>query len=120
VYCSGYREREGFGGGIGWYDITHGTFGGTHERLNLLNASGLAVIDSMSRVVFSGKPSADPAMPKPPPTAQLVLFDMNLNEIERQTVIPGMTDTGKLFRTKSPNILIGLSASARQFTDTTY
>jgi hypothetical protein len=59
LYCAGHRERDGFGGAIGWYDIATDTFGGTAVGLNLMNAAGVVVLDNISRLVFSGKPSHD-------------------------------------------------------------
>ncbi len=113
IYCSGHREREGFGGAIGWFDIAHGTYGGTFTGLQYLDAQGLAVIDTMSRVIFSGQPSTDPTLPNPPGMAQLVIYDKDFNEIERQTVLPGLQETGKLFRTSTPSVLLGLCPNAK-------
>ncbi len=113
LYCAGHREREGFGGAIGWYDIGTGAFGGTSENLGSINPAGFVVLDGISRLVFSGRPSADPAVPDPPPDAQLVICDFNLMEIERQTVMPGMVDAGVLFKTAIPQVIIGLSATSK-------
>ena len=107
LYCAGWREREGFGTGLGWYDIAASTFGGTDLGLNLVNPEGLLTSDDF--VVVSTTPSRDPKMPVPPPDAQLILFTPDLAEIERQTVVPGMKNTGSLFRViDNTSMVVGL------------
>lgn len=109
IYCAGQREREGFGGALGWYDIARGTFGGTYAGLEWLTPEGLAVIDELGLVVFSGSPSPDPSRPSPPPDAELVLVDPELRELARQWVLGGLKSTGKLYRTAAPHVLVGLT-----------
>ena len=104
LYCAGWREREGFGTGLGWYEIAGDTFGGTDLNLNLVNPQGLLTFDDC--VVVSTTPSNDPSLPTPPPGAQLILFTPDLVEIERQTVVPGMKNTGSLFRVMNDNSMI--------------
>ena len=110
IYFVGRRERNGVGGGIGYYDLAAKAFGGHHEGLNFLEPRGLVVADALQRVVYSGAVGKDPAATTPPPTeAQLVLYDMDLKEVERVTVKPGLKHTGRICMVKgteaSPQIV---------------
>jgi hypothetical protein len=103
LYCAGWREREGFGTGLGWYDMAS-TWGGTDLNLNLVNPQGLLAFDDC--VVISTTPSHDPLMPIPPPDAQLIRFTPDLVEIERETVLSGLKNTGSLFRVINDNSMV--------------
>jgi hypothetical protein len=114
LYFAGRREREGVGGGVGYYDPANGLFEGHHENLSFLDPRGLLVIDSLQRVVYAGKLRADPSQASPPPAdAELVLYDLELNEVERQVVKPGLHNTGRLFRTSQPNVIVGVVRDER-------
>jgi hypothetical protein len=98
LYLTGHRERTGTGAGIGYYESATKTFGGHHKDLNFLAPDGLLVLDDLHRVILSGGINDDPAFPnQAPKEAQLVVYDPDLNEVERVTVKPGMKDTGELF-----------------------
>jgi hypothetical protein len=114
LYVAGLLQRSGSGGGIGYYDFGTHTFGGTHTNLGFYQAHlGLAVFDEHDRVVFSGQIGPDPDNPgsPPPASASLVLYDHNLTEIERQTPIIGAQETGLLYRTDEPNVVIGVASA---------
>lgn len=104
LYFAGRRERDGVGGGIGYYEPSTGRFAGHHDNLNELDPQGFVVLDALKLIAYSGRSNS-----KTP--AQLVMFDFDLKEQERQTVIPGLTDTGQLFPTRTKNILLGVSKS---------
>ena len=106
LYYAGRRERDGVGGAIGSYDIAGAQFAGHHDALASLDPSGLAVLDDLQLVVYSGKSLTTDA-------AQLVVYDRDLTERARQTVLPGMRDTGQLFRAADPGVIVGISASDR-------
>lgn len=98
LYFGGRRERTGIGGGVAWYDPATKKFTGHHEKLSFLKPRGMAVMDELQRVVYSGVLQDDPAFPgQTPAEAQLVVFDMELKEVERLTVKPGLKSTGELF-----------------------
>lgn len=111
MYMIGLRDRSGSGSGIGYYDFGTRTFAGTFANLNYyVGHLGLVVFDSHDRIVVGGEIGADPADPDPPPaSAELVLYDHNLVEIERQVPVPGMQGTGRLFRTGEADVVVGLS-----------
>ena len=107
LYYAGRRERDGVGGAIGYYDLPSHRFAGHHDQLDALDPRGLAVVDDLATIVYSGRGTT----PRTP--AQLVLFDRELRERGRQTVVPGMRETGALFPAPQPHILIGVSATDR-------
>ncbi|HOF18230.1 MAG TPA: hypothetical protein PK082_04915, partial [Phycisphaerae bacterium] len=112
IYFLGRRERTGVGSGIGYYDLAAKAFGGHHENLNFLEPRGLVVADELGRVVLSGALRQDPSSAVPPPDeAQLVLYDMDLKEVERLTVKPGIKHTGRIFLTSDAgksNVIVGV------------
>lgn len=116
LYSAGRREREGQGGGVGWNNVGTTTFGGTYANLNFLNPSGFAVVESINRVVFSGNVIDDPSFPgQTPTTAQLVVYDLNLAEVGRQTVIDGLLDTGRLFTSSITGRIMGLNSAGLMY-----
>jgi hypothetical protein len=74
---------------------------------------GVVVFHNLSRVVMGGLIGDDPNFPGQTPTvSQLVLFDLDLNEIERQTPIASLIDTGFLFKTSETNVVAGVSPTS--------
>ena len=92
LYMAGTRDREGSGAGIGDYDIVSKVFGGTFAGLDQALPMGLVALDAASCVVLSTQIYNGAVEP-----AQLVIYDQNLVELERQTIDDGWTDTGVLF-----------------------
>jgi hypothetical protein len=98
LYYGGRRERDGTGGGVGWFDPQTQTFNGHYEGLSTLTPRGMVVLDDIDRVVYSGEVTRDPMRPDDKPdAAQLVVMDRDLKEVERLTVKPGLKNTGALF-----------------------
>ena len=111
LYFAGRRERVGAGGGVGFYDLSSKTFGGGHDGLSFLSPQGLVVLDGIKRVVYSGRVGDDPARPNQRPReAQLVIYDADLREVDRQTVKPGLSNTGLVFGTASASVILGVIA----------
>ncbi len=109
LYYAGRRERVGVGGGVGYYEPTTNKYAGHYQNLSFLDPQGLVVLDRIKRVVYSGRLHDDPAQPgKTPSQAELVIYDADLNELERQIVKPELRDTGQIFPTADPSIIIGL------------
>jgi hypothetical protein len=106
LYYAGRRERDGVGGGVGYYDLATRQFAGHHRGLASLDPQGLVVLDGVDAVVYSGR--ANGAEP-----AQLVVFDRALTERGRQTVRAAPRDTGRLFATASPRVIVGVSTTER-------
>ena len=114
LYYAGRRERTGVGGGIGYYEPATKTFVGHHEQLSFLSPQGLAVFDDLERVVYSGRLGDDPARPgQSPVEAQLVVYNLGLQEIERLTVKPGLRNTGLVFVGAPKHVIVGVAAAER-------
>lgn len=108
LYMSGRRERQGQGGGVGYYDIANARFEGTYANLNFLLPRGFAVLPAMKKVVYSGELVDDPSHPNDKPAeAQLVVYDMEIKEQKRLTVKPGLASTGTLCAMPSGKQVIG-------------
>lgn len=114
LYYAGRRERDGTGGGVGFYDIAKNRFFGHHDNLASLAAKGLVVLDNPTRIVYSSTlvddgdgGTIDPAAPASG-DAMLVIYDEDLHELGRQIVKPRMHTTGRLYRGAGPNVVIGV------------
>jgi hypothetical protein len=101
LYYAGRRERDGVGGGIGYFDPASESFAGHHDKLESLDPSGLAVLGD--RLIYAGR-STGPAAGD----AQLVIYDLQLKELERLVVRPGLASTGAIFSTKDKRIVVGV------------
>jgi hypothetical protein len=120
LYFGGRRERTGIGGGVGYYEPATKKFVGHHEHLNFLTPRGMAVVDDLQRVVYSGQVQDDPAFPgQTPAEAQLVVYDMELKELKRLSVKPGLKETGRLFlcppapSSKKCSVIVGLDSAEK-------
>lgn len=91
LYMLGRRERSGAGSAIGRYDAGSNTFIGHHQNLHDLFPRGLVILPEMNRIVMSGEVEKG----KEGPTH--VVFDMDLREIERLTIKPGLANGGDLY-----------------------
>lgn len=112
IYCAGRREREGVGTGLGWYHIVTNRFDGTDLNLSTVSPQGLLTFNDcviLSTTPIGDQSTTDSAPVVPPSDAQLIRFTPDLVEIERQTVVQGMKNTGSLFRITNDNsIFVGL------------
>ena len=111
LFYAGRRERDGIGSGVGYYDLKSGAFGGHHDGLSILDPQGLVVLDDLEMVVFSGRLHDDPEHPNlKPREAQLVVYDQNLKERQRETVKPNLGNTGLIFATTKKGVVVGVAA----------
>ncbi len=109
LYMYGRRERQGQGGGVGYYDIASGKFEGTNANLNFLVPRGFAVMPALKKIVYSGELIDDPTHPtEKPAEAQLVVYDMEMKELKRITVKPGLASTGWLYVAPSGKQIVGV------------
>lgn len=109
LYFGGRREREGQGSCVGYYEPATKKFAGHHEKLNFLQPRGMAVLPKLGRVVLSGQLIDDPTQRDGKPAeAQLVMYDLELTELERMTVKPGLTNTGALYPAADGAQIIGV------------
>jgi hypothetical protein len=101
LYMLGRRERSGRGSAVGRYDVASGEFIGHHRDLEDLTPRGLVLLPDLHRVVVSGQYGKGQEGP------QLVVFDMELGELERLTVKPGLPSGGHLYRGASGARFLG-------------
>ena len=115
IYSAGRCERDFTGSGVG-YCISDGEtgkfYGNAPDISNLahFNPQGLIVDDANDRVVLST--IIDTNVPSPPAEAQLIVYNLDLLELTRYSVKPPLSvlkDTGALFMSNIPGIVIGLS-----------
>lgn len=106
LYMAGRRERDSSGSGIGYYVPSGATYSGiTAAPLDNYIPRGFVVLDSISRVVFSGE-TLDNS------DAYLLVYDLNLNAITTRLVQAGIKNTGLLYATSNANIVLGLTNDA--------
>jgi hypothetical protein len=111
VYVAGFRERNGTGSGIGYWDHASQALAGTYTQLGMSVClpDGLCVVSSMSSVVLSTHlitPS-----PSGNANANLYVFDYALNSVTiLQPLKPlmGHSSLGHIFTTSAPNVITGI------------
>jgi hypothetical protein len=104
LYYVGRRERDGVGTGVGSYDPATARFAGHHDGLDDFDPRGAVVVGDPPTLVVAGRARGVADAP-------LVLFDAELRPRGRQLVRPGIRDTGLLFPTADPRVVIGVSAT---------
>jgi hypothetical protein len=102
VYMAGQRERWSTGTGLGYHDIASGRFFGLGQANKDMNPAGLVALPELGRIVLSGA-----LEPKATAAASLVIYDMDLNEVERIEVRPGLRSGGALFRAEADGHFLG-------------
>jgi outer membrane protein assembly factor BamB len=101
LYFAGRLERDGTGGGVGYYEPATKRFEGHHDKLADVTPAGLVVLPELQRVVLSSRVV-------PGSHAQLVVYDNELAEIERLTVKPDLIDTGSIFPDPTKGVIVGV------------
>ncbi len=102
IFYAGRRERDGFGAGVGSYDVLTHEFRGHHDELDLIDPRGFETYGD--RVVLSGE--LRPELSRT--TAPLIVFDTKLREVERLEVRRGLRNTGELFHSEMRDVLLGV------------
>lgn len=107
LYACGRKERDSLGSGIRIYDIDTNTFGATSgTELDDFIPRGFLVQEAISRIVYSGE------VLTVSPEALLIVYDYDLNVVDSWIVQAGLQNTGLLFPTSDPNIVVGLTNDA--------
>lgn len=106
LYYTGRRERSGVGSAVGFYDPAKASFTAHHEGLEHWDPQGFLVLDTIDRVVLSGRIRPDAAGER----ATLVVFDRALRPLERLTIKAGMRSAGTIFATSKRGVIVGVSA----------
>jgi len=108
LYTAGRQERDSLGASVGYYDIISETFAFNDTNLDEYIPRGLVVIEDEGLLVFSGELLPGAVAPQ----AELVTYDLDLNEQNRWEVLPGLQNTGLLCKTADPQIVFGLTTDA--------
>lgn len=104
LYQAGRRERDSSGSGIGYYDTAAETFTGeTAAPLDNLIPRGFIVCEEAERVVFSGEILSGGD------DAELVVYDLDLNQLDTYLVGEGIQNTGELYATSDPSVIVGVT-----------
>ena len=101
LFFAGRRERDGDGGGVGYYEPTRRMFSGHFKDLATLDPAGLVVLDDL--VVYAGK-SRERGR-----DAQLVIYDRELHELARVAPRASLTSAGLIYVTPTPGVIVGIS-----------
>ena len=99
LYFLGRLERGHQGSGVAYYDVQSELASGHHKDLNFVSPHNLLIMEDLQRIIISGRLLKDDPNSKatPPEEAKLVVFDMDLKELERLQVKKGLTSTGHLY-----------------------
>ncbi len=91
--------------GWGYYEIDTGKSFGLRDKLKNYHPQGLVILPKQKKVVFSGKLIGK----KITPPAQLIVFDMDLKELKRLTVLPELTNTGQITYIPALDKILGIT-----------
>jgi len=100
IYMMGLRERWSTGAGLGYYEPATNKFFGLGTANKEIEPLDLVVLPKAGRVVFSGAPAKGG-------DARLIVYDLDLKEIERLEIFPGQADGGQLFKSDSDTQFFG-------------
>lgn len=106
LYCCGQRERDSVGSAIQKYDLEAETFGDAiNADLTDYDPRGFIVLDDVDLVVYSGEVLPTSLLT----AAQLRVYNRALALQRVTTFLAGVKNTGLLFRTSSPGVVVGLT-----------
>jgi hypothetical protein len=99
IYVCGHRERWSTGTGLGYYEIATGVKFGLGTANKEIEPVGCIALPKLQRVLVSGSDGSK--------ATKLIVYDMDLNEVERLAVAPGLTNPGVLYNADSDSQFIG-------------
>jgi hypothetical protein len=110
LYFLGRLERGHQGSGVAYYNVRRRRAKGHHKNLNFIKPSNMLVMDDLKRVLISGRlirknPYSNE---KPPTETKVVVFDMDLKELDRLQIKKGLSSTGHLYPAQDKNEFIGV------------
>jgi len=100
IYLMGRRERWSTGTGLGYYEPSSGKFFGLGAANKEIESDSMTILPKLGRIVFSGTPKSGK-------DARLIVYDMDLKEIERIAILPGLASGGGLFPADSGTAFLG-------------
>jgi hypothetical protein len=99
LYLAGRRERWSTGTGLGYYDAATNKFFGLRTENKDMEPLALVVLPKLGRVVLSGT------------QPEWRIYDLDLNEVERLAVMPGLAQGGLICRTDIDSQILGYVAN---------
>ncbi len=105
LYALGQRERWSTGAGLGYFEPATGVLFGLGQANKEFDAAGLALVPGLKRLVFSGRPEKNG-------DARLIVYDLDLNEVEKLEIKPGLASGGALYESASPTQFLGCCEGA--------
>jgi hypothetical protein len=100
LYSLGLRERWSTGTGLGYYEPATGKRFGLGQANKDIEPQGMVVLPDLKRLVFSGDPIGKG-------DARLIVYDLDLNEVEKLEIRPGLDSGGALFESAATNEFLG-------------
>jgi hypothetical protein len=95
VYICGGWQRNGEGGGLGWWDPKIQKAGGTHEGMGNYRTTHMTTTGNGRYVVLSTRAVFDQETQTPAPnTAKIFVFDTEAQKLASFETIPGAAHTG--------------------------
>ena len=101
IYICGRRERWSTGTGLGYYDIATSKKFGLGQANKEFDSAGFIALPKSNRLVLSGSSKMD---------GKLIVYDMDLNEVERVEIKAGLANTGALYSTDAEGQFLGVYA----------
>jgi len=116
LYIGGRRERWSTGTGIGYYEFATGRKFGLPKDMTDISPQGMIILPRLGRIVVSGRcVERAKGIEGKPSEAQLRVYNLDLQEVERLTVRAGLDETGVIADIGHDSRFIGiLEADARQ------
>jgi hypothetical protein len=95
IYFCGGWQRNGEGGGLGWWDPKEGKAGGTHEGMANYRTTHMTTTGGGRYVVLSSRTVEDQQNAIPAPaTAKIFVFDTETGKLTSFPTIDGISHTG--------------------------
>jgi hypothetical protein len=113
LYMMGLRERWSTGTGLGYYEPAAKKFFGLGTAHKDMHPEDIVVLPQTGRLVFSGKPEKGG-------DARLFVYDLDLKEVDRLEIRPGLQSGGALYASDSPTQFFGFVAGPESNRFTVY
>ena len=103
IYICGRRERWSTGTGLGYYDIATGKKFGLATANKDIEPLGCIALPKLQRLLVSGSAGNTPT--------KLLVYDLDLKEVERVALAPGLINPGVLYNTGSDTQFLGCTTN---------
>jgi hypothetical protein len=100
LYMMGLRERWSTGTGLGYYEPATKKFFGLGTAHKDMHPEDMVVLPKAGQLIYSGRPEKGG-------DARLFVYDLDLKEVGRLEIRPGLESGGSLFDSDSPSQFFG-------------